>query len=311
MVLKARVKDSLSVKQSITCENPGAAMIFDTHLHLIDRSRLSYPRLASLPPLDRDWDFESFSATAARVGITDVLHMEVDVAEADIDRETAWIAELMARPDSLLRGAISSARPEAPGFEAWLDRVDRRVVRGVRRVLHVVPDAVSQDETFRANLRRLGRAGLPFDICMLQRQLPLAIDLADACPDTVFILDHCGVPDIASGAFDSWASDISRIAERPNAIAKLSGISAYGPPTWTLQTLRPYVDHLIHAFGPGRIVWGSDSPVCTLQSSLAEWVATTSALLQGLGTAERELILGLNARRIWLNAGQGPLAAPV
>lgn len=277
-------------------------MIFDTHLHLIDRSRLSYPWLASLPPLDRDWDFNSYLATARRVGITDVLHMEVDVAEADIDRETAWVAQMMALPGSPMRGAISAARPEAEGFEAWLDRVDRRVVRGVRRVLHVVPDAVSQDDRFRRNLRMLGQVGLPFDICMLQRQLPLAADLADACPDTVFILDHCGVPAIASGAFADWATQVSRIADRPNVNAKLSGISAYGPPDWTRQTLQPYVDHLIHAFGPGRIVWGSDSPVCTLQSSLAEWVATSAALLQSQDPDDRALILGRNAKAIWLGA---------
>lgn len=299
MQLKDCVKLRLYVKVHLTRETRESGMIFDTHLHLIDRSRLSYPWLASLPPLDRDWDFDTYAATAARVGITDVLHMEVDVAETDIDAETVWIAELMARPGSPLRGAISAARPESDRFEAWLDRVDRSVVRGVRRVLHVVPDAVSEDVRFRQNIRKLGQAGLPFDICMLQRQLPLAINLVDACPDTVFVLDHCGVPDIAAGSFDYWAAHISRIAERPNVHAKLSGISAYGPPDWTLKTLRPYVSHLIEEFGPRRIVWGSDSPVCTLQSSLAEWVATSFALLEDQSPTDRKLILGGNARRIW------------
>ena len=299
MKLQDAVKLRLTVKQAITCETLGGEMIFDTHLHLIDRSRLSYPWLSGLPPLDRDWDFASYLATAARTGITDVLHMEVDVAEADIDRETAWVAELMAQPGSPLRGAISSARPESDGFEAWLEKADRRVVRGVRRVLHVVPDDVSQSDRFRSNIRRLGQAGLPFDICMLQRQLPLAIDLVDACPDTVFILDHCGVPDIAGGTFDDWAKAIRKIAERPHVNAKLSGISAYGPPDWNLQTLQPYVAHLIDSFGPARIVWGSDSPVCTLQSSLPEWIATTHALLQDQDPADRSQILHGNAQRIW------------
>lgn len=275
-------------------------MIFDTHLHLIDRSRLTYPWLASLPPLDRDWDFDAYCATASRIGITGVLHMEVDVAEAEIDAETAWIAELMERPGSPLRGAISSARPEAEGFEAWLERVDRRIVRGVRRVLHVMPDELSQGARFRHNLRKLGQAGLPFDICMLQRQLPLAIGLADACPDTVFILDHCGVPAIASGQFDDWAARISALAERPNVNAKLSGISAYGPADWTLATLQPYVSHVIEAFGPDRVVWGSDSPVCTLQSSLPEWVAATHALIAHLDPNESRRVLGGNAERIWM-----------
>ena len=302
MQLKDCVKLRLYVNARLTREIRESGMIFDTHLHLIDRSRLSYPWLASLRPLDRDWDFETYAATATRVGITGVLHMEVDVAETDIDAETVWIAELMARPGSPLRGAISAARPESDRFEAWLDRVDQKVVRGVRRVLHVVPDAVSEDGRFRQNIRKLGQAGLPFDICMLQRQLPLALNLVDACPDTVFVLDHCGVPDIASGSFDDWAANISRVAERPNVNVKLSGISAYGPPDWTLRTLRPYVGHLIKVFGPRRIVWGSDSPVCTLQSSLAEWVATTFALLEDLSPMDRKLILGSNARRIWFGS---------
>lgn len=274
-------------------------MIFDTHLHLIDRSRLQYPWLSALPPLDRDWDYESYCATAARLGITDVLHMEVDVADADVDAETAWIANLMARPGSPLRGAISAARPETPGFAAWLDRVDRHVVKGLRRVLHVVPDEVSQTPLFRENIRRLGPAGLPFDICMLQRQLPLAAALVDACPDTTFVLDHCGVPDIASGTYADWATRITDLARRPNLWAKVSGITAYGPPDWTAATLRPYVRHVIESFGPSRVVWGSDSPVCTLQSSLAEWVAVTHLLLADLAVEERAAILHRNARRLW------------
>ena len=278
----------------------GGPMIFDTHLHLIDRARLSYPWLAGLPPLDRDWDFASYCATAARLGITDVLHMEVDVAEADIDAETAWIADLMAQPGSLLRGAISAARPESPGFAGWLDRLDRRVVKGIRRVLHVVPDEVSQTALFRENVRRLGTAGLPFDICMLQRQLPLATDLVDACPDTTFILDHCGVPDIVGGNFDGWAASITNLARRDNLHVKLSGITAYGSADWTADTLRPYVQHVIESFGPARVVWGSDSPVCTLHSSLAEWVALTHLLLAGQTAEDRSAILQGNGRRLWL-----------
>lgn len=275
-------------------------MIFDTHLHLIDRARLSYPWLAALPPLDRDWDFDTYCATAARLGITDVLHMEVDVAEADIDAETAWIVDLMAHPGSPLRGAISAARPENAGFAAWLERVDRRVVKGVRRVLHVVPDELSQTAVFRQNLRRLGHAGLPFDICMLERQLPLAAELVDACPETTFILDHCGVPSIKGGDFAHWAAWIADLARRPNLWAKISGITAYAPADWTAGILRPYVLHVIESFGPGRVVWGSDSPVCTLQSSLPEWVAVTHLLLAGLAPGERSAILQGNARRLWL-----------
>ncbi|WP_134680304.1 amidohydrolase family protein [Paracoccus ravus] len=274
-------------------------MIFDTHLHLIARNRLSYPWLANVNRLDRDWSYAEYETVAQRLGITDVLHMEVDVAEADIDAETAYIAELMARPGSLIRGAISAARPESPNFESWLERLDRRVVKGLRRVLHVMPDELSQAPAFRENIRRLGAAGLPFDMCLLARQLHLGIALADAAPDTVLVLDHCGVPDIAGGAHESWAEAMAQLALRPNVHVKLSGITAYATADWTLETLRPWVSQVIDCFGPARIVWGSDSPVCTLHSNLAEWVGATHALLADFSAEERALILHRNARRIW------------
>ena len=274
-------------------------MIFDTHLHLVDRKRLRYPWLAEAEALNRDWSYEDYAVTARRIGITDVLHMEVDVAEADMAAETAFVAELMQRPDSLIRGAIAAARPESPGFAAWLDRADRRVVKGLRRALHVVPDAVSQSALFRANIARLGAAGLPFDIVMLARQLPLAHALADACPDTTFVLDHCGVPDIAGGGFAPWAAEIIALARRPNVNIKLSGVTAYTGGHWTLDTLRPWIAHIAEQFGPDRMVWGSDSPVCNLQSNLAEWVATSHALLAEFSIAARDAVLQGNARRIW------------
>lgn len=274
-------------------------MIFDTHLHLVDRGRLSYPWLSGLPALDRDWDFAAYCATAARLGITDVLHMEVDVAEADIDRETACIADLMALPGSPMRGAISAARPESPGFAAWMERVDRATVKGVRRVLHVMPDDLSRAPLFRDNIRRLGAAGLPFDICVLQRQLPIAIELADACPGTSFILDHCGVPDIAGDGFAAWSQGMADLSKRANVAVKISGITAYARPDWTLATLRPYVETVIELFGWDRVVWGSDSPVCTLQSSMDQWVAVTQALVSGASADERGKLFHANARRLW------------
>jgi predicted TIM-barrel fold metal-dependent hydrolase len=274
-------------------------MILDSHLHLVDRSRLSYPWLANFPTLDRDWTFADYWTSAARLGITEVLHMEVDVADRDIDLETDIIRGLMARPGSPLRGAISAARPETQGFAAWLEAVDRTIIKGLRRVLHVVPDDLSRQGLFRENLRRLGPAGLPFDICVLQRQLPIAIELVDACPDTVFILDHCGVPDIAGEGLASSSKDMARLAQRPNISVKVSGITAYARPDWSLDTLKPYVETVIALFGWDRVVWGSDSPVCTLHSSLDQWVGTTHALLAGASADEREKLLRGNARRIW------------
>ena len=134
--------------------------IIDTHLHLIYRDRLSYPWLADFAPLDRDFSYETYAAEARRCGVTDALHMEVDVAPADIEAETRNVEELAGRPRSLLRGAISACRPEDDGFPAFLDRqLADPFVKGFRRVLHVVPDDLSEGATFRANIKRLARSG--------------------------------------------------------------------------------------------------------------------------------------------------------
>lgn len=274
-------------------------MFIDTHLHLIARGRISYPWLQSVPALNRDWTLEDYDTTARRIGIIGALHMECDCAAEDIAAENRFVAELVTRDDSLLIGGISAARPEDEGFEAFLESCDRGMIKGFRRVLHVMPDDLSRDDTFRANMRRIGDNGLPFDICVAARQLDIAAELVDACDNTIFVLDHCGVPDIKGGDYADWASRIADLAQRPHVNAKISGISAYAGPDWTLDHLRPYVEHIIGCFGWDRVVWGSDSPVCTLHGSLELWMAATQALIAGASVAERDKLAAGNARRIW------------
>lgn len=276
-------------------------MIFDTHLHLIYLDKLVYPWLDDFAALRNDSTYDSYATIARRVGISGVLHMEVDVAENDIEAETAMIHELMAPKDSLLRGAISSCRPESTDFQPFLERqLQLSHVKGFRRVLHVVPDEISTTNVFRENVKRLSGTGLTFDLCVLPAQLPLAAQLVDHCPEVTFILDHCGVPDVRGQSFEPWAKHMRTLAERDNVMAKISGVMAYGDPdTWSLDDIRPYVEHTINAFGWKRVVWGSDSPVCTLGGQIETWVAATHALLDGCSTEEKAALLRNNAAALW------------
>src|SRR6185437_16809064 len=202
--------------------------IIDTHLHLVYRGKLSYPWLADVPPLDRDFSYETYALEARRCGVTDALHMEVDVAPGDIEAETRNVEELARRPQSLLRGAISACRPEEDGFPAFLDRqIANPFVKGFRRVLHVVPDDLSEGATFRANIKRLAGASRPFDLCVRPDQIDKAIALADLAPSVQFVLDHCGVPAIKDRAEHPWREHIAEIARRPNVAVKISGVVAY------------------------------------------------------------------------------------
>ncbi|KAE8235663.1 hypothetical protein A4X03_0g9696, partial [Tilletia caries] len=253
-------------------------MIIDTHLHLIYRDRLSYPWLKDVPALDADFTWETYSREAGRLGISSVLHMEVDVAPSDIPAETEMVQELSRKPDNLIRGVIASCRPEDPDFAAYLEAQRANpFVKGFRRVLHVVPDDVSEGALFRENVKRLSGTGLTFDLCMLPHQIDKAKALVDLAPDVTFILDHCGVPDIKGHGYEVWTG-IAEIASRENVRVKISGIPAYGDlENWTLEDLKPYFEHTIASFGFDRAIWGSDWPVCTLGGGLSTWKAAEIA----------------------------------
>jgi len=280
-------------------------MIIDTHLHLIDKAALSYPWLGDAPALDRDFLFETYRRQAERCGIKAALHMEVDVAASAIQAETDYVKNIAVHSSGFIKGAIASCRPEEPGFAPYLEQQrNDPFVKGFRRVLHVVPDELSEDALFRENIKRLQGTGLTFDLCTLPHQIGKAIALVDLAPDVQFILDHCGVPNIKSGAFESWEKGITDIAQRANVVAKISGVVAYADAeSWTVETLRPYVEHVIASFGWERVIWGSDWPVNTLASSvdagLSTWVATTHALLKGCSEGEKTLLLSDNAQRLW------------
>jgi predicted TIM-barrel fold metal-dependent hydrolase len=227
--------------------------------------------------------------------------MEVDVAPADIVAETGNVETLSSLPGSLLRGVVSACRPEDEGFAEFLERQRANpFVKGFRRVLHVVSDAVSEGALFRANLKRLGGTGLPFDLCVRPDQIDKAIALADLAPDVQFVLDHCGAPDVKGRAEHPWRARIAEIARRPNVVVKVSGVVAYADAaTWTLDDIRPFVEHAIASFGWDRVVWGSDWPVCTLTASLSTWLAALQSITRGASAQERDKLFALNARRVW------------
>ena len=276
-------------------------MIIDTHLHVIDQSVLRYPWLSQVAALNRDFSYRDYEREARRVGIGMALHMEVDVDPAQIEQETEQVGMLAAQPDSLIVGAIASCRPEDPDFAAYLERQRQNpLVKGFRRVLHVVPDEVSEGTLFRENLKRLSGTGLTFDLVVQPHQIPKAIALADLAPDVQFILDHCGVPDIKGGSEHPWREHVAEIARRPNVTAKISGVVAYADAeNWTVEALRPYVEHVIDSFGWDRVVWGSDWPVCTLGGGLSTWIGATHALLSGVSLEDKARVLSENAKRLW------------
>jgi predicted TIM-barrel fold metal-dependent hydrolase len=267
--------------------------LLDTHQHLVYREKASYGWTKDIPSLaEGNFTLDDYKTLTEGLGIGGTLFMETGVDDPDYQQETRFVKSLADNSDNGMIGLISSIRPESDeAFETWLEETIEMGVVGYRRILHVMPDDTSQSDIFRKNVRKIGVSGKTFDICFLPGQLPIACELAKACENTKLILNHCGVPDIAGDGLDPWRQDIKALAQIPNVICKLSGLMAYcAPGTSSLETIEPYVDHVLNCFGPNRMVWGSDWPVVNLAKGLPEWIAVTRKILGKLSADEASSI---------------------
>jgi L-fuconolactonase len=183
-------------------------------------------------------------------------------------------------------------------------------------IRHLVQDEPDPDWLRRPEVRRgiraVGAAGLVYDLLVRPHQLPAALAVTGELADVTFALDHGAKPPIASGALEPWASQIGELAARPNVSCKVSGLVTEAGPGWRAAQMLPYLDHLVEAFGPGRLMFGSDWPVCTLAASYAEVVALArDALAVRLGQAELDAVFRANAINVYrLEGGRAPRNGP-
>ena len=275
--------------------------IVDTHQHLWDPEVIPCSWLKRVPSLNRAFGMSDYLEATKGLGVVKSVHVETDVDEPYMEQETKALFRLADRNDNPLSGIVASARPEKDGFEQHLEKIlGHRALKGIRRILHTEPDELGQGKTFIENVGRLGSYGLSFDICVLARQLPVAINLVSRCPDVTFILDHCGVPQVKERVLDTWRADITEMAKFANVFGKISGVVAYADPAnWTKEDLRPYIEHMIESFGWDRIMFGSDWPVCTLSASYAQWVDALQSITSGAGLENQGKLFHDNAVRVY------------
>lgn len=283
-------------------ENMGAGIgIVDTHQHLWDLKRLRLPWLPASGPLAGDHVMADYLKEARGLDIERTIYMEVDVAPEQHVEEAAYALSLIGKRGSPMVGAIIGGRPADEGFAAYMSRFKAEPrVRGVRQVLHssATPQGYCLQAGFLKGVQRLGEMGLAFDVCLPAPFLGDAAKLADACPETRLIIDHCGNPNVQQGVQDNWMRDMAAIARRPNVACKISGIVATAKQgAWSPDDLAPFIAHCRDVFGPERIVFGSDWPVCTLVASLREWVTALRQIIAHWPLPEQRKLLRDNAAR--------------
>ena len=277
--------------------------ILDTHQHLIYPDKYPYSWTNDLAPLKGNaFHIEDYLTLTKGSGITRTIFMEASPDDPHWLDETQFVYELSEQPNAIIEGVIANCRPESPsGFEAYIESVQHPKLVGFRRILHTMPDDLSQSDHFTDNIRLLEKYNLTFDLCYRADQLPIARNLAQKCPEVQFILDHCGVPDIANNETDPWRDHIAQIATLPNVACKISGVLAYcAEGNATTKAVRPYVEHCIASFGWNRVVWGSDWPVCNTRSNIQTWVQASREIVADADVADQEKLFHRNAERIYL-----------
>lgn len=303
------------VSSHADAKEPAPLPIVDCHQHLWDLERFRLPWLEGAPKvLRQNYRPEEYRTASRDTGITRAVYMEVDVDPKQHLAEADYVAGL-CRGKGPTVAAVVGGRPASAGFGAYVKELLKRRphIKGVRQVLHNDADKPGQclQDDFVRGVRLLGDSNLSFDLCMRPRELADGVRLSERCPDTRFILDHCGNADPKvfrrkrddkekpAHDPDAWRRDIERCAKRPNMICKISGIVARAPKGWSADDLAPIVNHCLDAFGPDRVIFGGDWPVCLLGATLRQWVEALRTIVARRPAADQRKLWSQNAVKFY------------
>ncbi|MFJ4466454.1 amidohydrolase family protein [Streptomyces sp. NPDC089424] len=282
-------------------------MTVDAHHHVWDLSVRDQDWITGpeLQPLRRDFTLADLVPLAAAASVD----RTVLVQTVTVPEETPEFLALAAGHD-LVAGVVGWTDLTRPDVADELARLRElpggRYLKGIRHQVQGEPDP---EWLLRPDVRRglaaVADAGLVYDLLVLPHQLPASVRAAAALPGLTFVLDHLGKPSPAAGAPEPWASDIRALGELPNTVCKVSGLvtemdrSLWGGTSWPLAPLRPWWDTALDAFGPGRLMFGSDWPVCTVAATYAQVSYLAGALAIDLGPDERDAFFEGTATRVY------------
>lgn len=276
--------------------------ILDTHVHFWDTNSLRYPWIEKGCPFDRAFSLEDYSRSSARTHaiLTGMIFIEADAESSCSLPEAHWAAGL-AVADPRIRGIVARVPlTDETAIAANLDALAViPLVKGVRDNIQGHAPGFALQHSFTQGVREVGRRGLHFELCVEHHQLGETLELARRCPEVSLVLDHCGKPAIRTGEREPWLSQIGQLAALPNVACKISGLLTEAD--WERQPdeVLWYARQAADAFGPTRILFGSDWPVCELAGGFDKWLRALETLTVSWSTTDRESFFCRNAERLY------------
>lgn len=276
--------------------------MIDTHFHVWRRADVVQAGILASPYLQRDFTWDDFQV--AWDGLPVERCVEVQVNDfTDPALEARFVSEIAAR-DRRLGGYVGWAHLESPRAAADLEALLAfPFVRGVRRTLQIETDPrFALNEGYLRGARLLGERGLLCELCVRHDQIESVPGLVRACPDTQFVIQHLGKPDLSRPPSPGWLRTIEELGELPNVVCKLSVVvNSDSDPRHRIEAVAPFVSHLVDCLGWERLVFGSNWPVATAVVGYREWVEMLQVILTGQGgdQGRLEAVFTGNARRLY------------
>ncbi|HTN74255.1 MAG TPA: amidohydrolase family protein [Pirellulaceae bacterium] len=299
---------ALAAGVALAAEPQAAAQpIIDTHQHLWDLDKFSLPWLSKDGPIGKNFVTKDYLAAIAGVNIVGAVYMEVDVAADQKVAEAEYVLKLCDDPRTLTVAAVIGGRIADAGFRDYVARFkDEPRIKGVRQVLNGAKPGECLTKEFVRGVQTLGEFGKSFDICTMPALLGDAAKLVAACPDTRFILDHCGNGSVAAfragkegeREVEQYRRDIATLAKHDRVVCKISGVGVQlQGKDWGFDAVAPVINTCLDAFGPDRVMFASDWPVCTLGLSLKAWVEGVQKIVSNRSAADQRKLFHDNAVR--------------
>ena len=272
--------------------------IIDSHHHLWNYNPVEYDWIdENMAVIRRDFLPENLEQEINNAGVECVVSVQ---ARQTMD-ETRWLLH-MASENDFIKGVVGWVDLKAEGIKDELSLLsENRWLKGFRHVVQGEPDPeFILREDFNNGISFLKEFNFVYDILIFWHQLPNTIKFVDKHPGQLFVLDHIAKPNIKGNEISEWSKGIKELARRRNVACKVSGmVTEAGYHNWTESQLRPYFDLILEAFGPSRIMFGSDWPVCLVAVKYGQWLKLCDKFFSKLNDDEQQLIFYENARSIY------------
>jgi L-fuconolactonase len=272
-------------------------MTIDSHVHFwkYDKKRDTWIT-NDMKILQQDYVVEQIKGTLSRNGVDGVIAVQADTSET----ETHFLVEL------------ANSHPEIKGVVGWIDLCNENIedrlqyfsqypaIKGYRYILQTEADDFASREDFQRGIAALAPYGYTYDVLVFPRHLPAVNELLKKFPEQIFIIDHCAKPSIKGAPDATWTEWMKKIAANGNAYCKLSGLLTEAEwKKWSAADFYPYLDVVMKAFGPERLLFGSDWPVILLSGMYVQWKSLLEKYMEHHSPEDREKVFGGVASRVY------------